>query len=405
MNTNRKNKELALIIVLGLLTALGPLSIDLYLPAFQQIARELQTDVATIAYSLSSFFVGLAVGQMIYGPLLERFGRKRPMYVGLVIYAIASLGCAMAVSVEQLILFRFLQALGSCAGLVASRAIIRDLFEGKKMAQVFSSLIMVVAISPIIAPTVGGLLSTYSGWQSVFIILVGLAMVILTGAIIILPETKQPDVNYSLNLSKILGNYLSIIKHPVFFVNAFTGAIAYAGLYAYISGSPHLYMELLGLNEQQYGWIFAIIATGLISATQVNNRLLQRTTSERIILVSLFAHSGMGILLLAITLVGITGIIIDTALIFGFLLFIGFILPNASALSLGPMGHTAGSASALMGAIQMSVGAGGSFMVGLFQSETAIPMALVMAFCGSASLGLFYFGNKWLEGKMMVQSV
>jgi DHA1 family bicyclomycin/chloramphenicol resistance-like MFS transporter len=402
MNKNRKKGEFFLILVLGLLTTLGPLSIDLYLPAFPKIAKALDTDVATIAYSLSSFFIGLAVGQIIYGPLLERFGRKRPIYVGLIIYTLASVGCAWAGSAQVLIFYRFVQALGSCAGLVAARAIVRDLFEGKKMAQVFSSLIMVIAISPIIAPTAGGLLSTYFGWQSAFIVLAVLAVIFLLNAHLVLPETKQPDPNYALNFSDILSNYLSILKHPVFLINSLTGAVAYAGLYAYISGSPHLYMELLGLSEQQYGWIFAIIAMGLIAATQVNNRILRRTTSERIILRALVAHSIMGIILLGTTLLGITGVAIDTILIFGFLLFIGFILPNASALSLGPMGHTAGSASALLGALQMIVGAGGSFMVGLFQNNSVLPMAAVMALCAVGSLGLFYFGSKWLQQNMVL---
>ena len=156
MNQNKSKKQLYLILILGLLTAIGPLSIDMYLPAFPDIAKGLNTSVASVMLSLSSFFIGISIGQLIYGPLLERFGRKKPLYFGLIIYAIAAIGCATTVSVNGLILFRLFQALGGCVGMVASRAMVRDLFEVKDNAKIFSTLMLVVAVSPIIAPTLGG---------------------------------------------------------------------------------------------------------------------------------------------------------------------------------------------------------------------------------------------------------
>jgi DHA1 family bicyclomycin/chloramphenicol resistance-like MFS transporter len=399
MTVSQKENRFLLILMLGLLTAMGPFSIDLYLPAFSEIASSLGTDISSVSLSLSSFFIGLAFGQIMYGPLLERFGRKKPIYFGLSLYVLTSIGIAMAASVEMMILLRFFQAIGSCAGLVSARAIIRDLFDGQEMAKVFSTLIMVVAISPIIAPSIGGILSTHFHWSVIFLVLMGMALVVLLGTIFLVPETKGADPEHSLRLSKVFGNYKTVFKHPVFFVNAFSAAIAYAGLYAYLSGSPHLYLDLLGLTEQQYGWIFAIIASGLITATQINNRLLKKYTSEQIVRTTLVVQAMVGVSFLLFSwLIGVN-LYLTTFLLFAFLMCLGFIFPNASALSLEPMGHMAGNASALMGGIQMAVGAGASALVGLFHNTTSIPMATIMAVCSLLALSLFYFGWRWVRSR------
>src|SRR6478609_7808919 len=209
-----KKSYFNIILILGLLTAIGPFSIDMYLPAFPAIAKGLNTDVAQVMLSLSSFFIGISVGQLVYGPLLERFGRKKPLYVGLTIYLFASVGCAMATSVNALILFRLLQALGGCAGMVASRAVIRDLFEVKDNAKIFSSLMLVVAVSPIIAPTLGGYITSILGWQYVFVMLIIVALVILIGVYFLLPESRKPDPNFSLKPRPIVKNFMSIIVNP-----------------------------------------------------------------------------------------------------------------------------------------------------------------------------------------------
>ena len=188
----KKKSYFDIILILGLLTAIGPFSIDMYLPAFPAIAKGLNTSVAQVMLSLSSFFIGISAGQLIYGPLLERFGRKRPLYVGLVIYLFASAGCAFTQSVNALILFRFLQALGSCAGLVTSRAMVRDLFDVKDNAKVFSSLMLVVAVSPIIAPTVGGYVTAAMGWRYVFAALMIVDAAVLAAVFFLLPESKSP---------------------------------------------------------------------------------------------------------------------------------------------------------------------------------------------------------------------
>ena len=392
-----KENRFLLILVLGSLTTIGPLSIDMYLPAFGGIAENLGTDISRVSLSLSSFFVGLAVGQLIYGPLLERFGRKRPMYIGLAIYALSSVACAFATSVEMLIVCRFFQALGACGGLVASRAIVRDLFETKEMAKVFSLLMMVIAVSPIIAPTLGGFITTAFGWRYVFGILAGLSLLILTAGFFLLRDYDRINPYYSLRPRAIGKNYWSILTDRHFIVYALTGAFASAGLYAYLSGSPHLYLELFGLDEQQYGIVFAIIAAGLVTATQLNNRSLRSRSSERIVQLAVIGQCVTAALLVADVYFGYANLIGTTALIFVYLFCLGFIFPNSSALSLDTMQHTAGSASALMGSLQMAVGALASALVGVLQNETALPMVAVMALCGGAALTLLTVGTRHMQ--------
>ena len=389
MNNNKSQKHNSLILILGLLTAIGPLSIDMYLPAFPDIAKGLNTSVSSVMLSLSSFFIGISIGQLIYGPLLERFGRKKPLYFGLTIYAIAAIGCATTLSVNGLILFRLFQALGGCVGMVASRAMVRDLFEVKDNAKVFSTLMLVVALSPIIAPTLGGYITAYFGWRYIFGMLIVVISLILLAVYFILPESKKPDPNYSLKPSSIFNSYISIIKNPQFGIYTFTGAVAYAGLYAYISGSPYVFMVLFKVSEQYYGWIFATIAAGLISASQLNNILLKKYRSEQIIRASIYIQSTIGIALASTSLFGVHELYLTIILIFLFLCCQGFIFPNASALSMAPFGHNAGSASALMGFIQMSIGALMSAFVSILQDGTSLPMTGVMAFC-SLSASLLY---------------
>lgn len=404
MHTTTKNSNFYLILILGMLTAIGPFSIDMYLPAFPDIAKGLNTNIARVMLSLSSFFIGISVGQLIYGPLLERYGRKKPLYFGLVIYIIASLGCALAPSVDALIMFRLLQALGGCAGMVAARAMVRDFFEVKENARIFSLLMLVVAVSPIIAPTLGGYITALFGWQSIFVILMAMALVILIAVHFYLPESKKPDPNFSLKPRPIITNYLSIIKHPQFYTYALTGAIAAAGLYAYISGSPHVFMEIYSVTEEQYGWIFALIAMGLIGAAQINTVLLKNYTSDQIIKVALSSQCIIGIILAVTTYAGFSDLFVTIFLIFMYLCCQGFIFPNASALSLAAFGHNAGSASAMMGAIQMSIGAAASALVSILQHYFS-PMTGVMALCTLTALLVFTFGRSIIVKQATIEAV
>ncbi len=404
MNKISRHKNFYLILILGLLTAIGPFSIDMYLPAFPDIAKGLNTTIARVMLSLSSFFIGISAGQLIYGPLLERFGRKKPLYAGLSIYLLASIGCAMATSIDALILFRLLQAVGGCAGMVAARAMVRDLFEVKENAKIFSMLMLVVAVSPIIAPTLGGYITAALGWRYVFVMLIVVAFIILIGVYFLLPESRKPDASFSLKPRPIFQNYMGIIRQPQFYTYALTGAISSAGLYAYISGSPHEFMEIFKVSEQQYGWIFALIAMGLIGASQINTVLLKNYTSEQIIKAALSFQSIIGIVLAVVTYAGWGELFVTIFLIFIFLGCQGFIFPNSSALSLATFGHNAGSASAMLGAIQMFIGAGASAIVSLLQNYFS-PMAGVMACCTMSALFVFTLGRKIIVQQASTEAV
>ena len=382
------------IFTLGLLSAMGAFSIDMYLPGFPDIARDLHTTVAHITLSITSFFIGISIGQMIYGPLLDKYGRKKPMYIGLVLYLLASIECAYAPTADALIGIRFLQALGACAGMVGARALVRDIFPVEENAKVFSLLMLVLAISPIIAPTLGGYMTALFGWQSIFIVLAAIAFLALLFVYFSLPPGREPNVDLSLLPGPITKGFLEVAKVPQFYTYAFAGAIASSGLYAYIAGSPFVFMELYHVSEKQYGWIFAIIAMGLIGASQVNTILLRKYTSEQIIRVTLFCQCLAGIALVLGTWFNLLGLYSTIFLIWVFLSTQGFAFPNSSALSLAPFSKNAGTASALMGAVQLGIGAVTTALVSILNDNTAMPMAAVMCACAVCSFVVLSMGRK-----------
>lgn len=387
-------KRFFTIFTLGLLSALGPFSIDMYLPGFPDIAAHLDTTIAHVALSLSSFFIGVSVGQLLYGPLMDRFGRKTPLYIGLIIYLLASLGCAFASTANELIAIRFLQALGGCAGMVAARALVRDIFPVEENAKVFSMLMLVIAVSPIIAPTLGGYVTSMFGWQSIFIILSVIALLNLLAVYFWLPAGMKPNTQKSLLPLPIIKSFIEVFKVPQFYTYAIAGSIAAAGLYAYIAGSPFVFMKLFGVTEKQYGWIFAIIALGLILASQLNTLLLKKYSSEQIVRVALFCQSITGILLLTGAVFNVLGLYSTIVLIWIFLSTQGFTFPNSSALSIAPFAKNAGTASALMGAIQLGIGALTTGLVSILNDQTEIPMAGVMCACAVGSFIFLLVGRR-----------
>jgi len=392
-NTNRT----LLIFILGLLSAIGPFSIDMYLPGFPTIATSLGTTVEKVAYSLSSFFIGICVGQLICGPLLDRFGRKKPLITGLLLYIIASVACSISTSVEGLIAFRFLQAMGGCVGMVAPSAIVRDRFPVDENAKVFSLLILILGVSPILAPTVGSYVVAHWGWEWVFVILAVVAFCILVLVIRWLPESRSADKSVSLRPDSILRGYRDVLKERQFATYAIAGATASAGLFAYLAGSPFVFMNLYGVKEQRYGLIFAVIAAGLIGCSQLNNQILKKYSSAQVLRTVLISQSLIGLLLVIGIATNTIGLYLTILFMLLFLSCQGFTFPNAAALAMAPFTKGAGSASALMGALQMVLGALASALVGVFFNGTALPMAFIMAFCAVSGLCILLFGTKRIE--------
>jgi MFS transporter, DHA1 family, multidrug resistance protein len=389
-----QKKRTSLILILGLLSALGPFSIDMYLPGFPEIASRLSTSVDMVSYSLSSFFLGICIGQMVCGPLLDRYGRKRILYIGLILYIISSVGCALSPTIQILIIFRFLQALGGCVGMVAPRAIIRDVFPLNESARIFSLMILILGVSPIIAPTVGSYVIGEFGWHSVFVLLACIAFVIFLAVLFFLPETRQPDPEFSLRPSAIIGSMKTVIKERQFYMYAFTGAISSAGLFAYLAGSPFVLLTLFGVSQHEYGLIFAFIASGLIVSSQLNNFLLRRYNSVQIVRVSLIIQTILGFLLFTGSAFQWLDLTSTVVLIFLFLSCQGFSFPNSSALSMAPFTREAGSASALMGALQMGLGALSIAIVGYLEARSALPMTGTMAACALLALILLLWASR-----------
>ncbi|MBC7466123.1 MAG: multidrug effflux MFS transporter [Bdellovibrio sp.] len=389
-----KRQNFWIIFILGTLTALGPFSIDMYLPAFPDIALDLKTDVASVAISLSSFFVGISLGQLVYGPLLDRFGRKKPLYYGLALYILTSLGCLFIHTIDGLIVLRFLQALGSCAAAVASMAMVRDFFPVKDSAKVFSLLILVLGTSPLVAPTVGGYVTAIFGWHSVFIILSVMAFFMMLAVALALPDKHKPDASISLKLKPIFKNYLTVLKIPPFYTYTFTGAIAFCGLFAYVAGSPMVFMDIYQLDAKTFGWIFAFLSVGFISASQVNSFLLRRFESQQIAMTALIVQTMTAYVFLVFVLNAWITLPLFIMFLFIVLACVGFTAPNTSALALAPFSKYAGSASALMGAVQMGLGAITSLLLGFLNTKTSLPMVVTMCISSTLALLIIFIGGK-----------
>jgi DHA1 family bicyclomycin/chloramphenicol resistance-like MFS transporter len=386
-----------IILILGALATISPFSIDMYLPGFPAIASDLNTTIDQVQLSLTAYLVGISIGQILYGPMLDRFGRKNPLYVGLSIYVLASIGCAFTQSVSSLVIMRFMQALGGCVGIVAAQALVRDLFPISRIAQAFSLITLVIAVSPMIAPTVGAYVTSWIGWHYVFVVLAAITTLIMISVYFFLPSGKKADPTMSLKPAEVVRNFYTVIKEPQFAIYTLAGGLATAAPFAYIAGSSDVFINQYGVSEKQYGWIFAFIASAMIGSTQLNHVLLKRFKSEQIIKFTLCYQSIIGIILIVGTYYGWYGKLSLIALMFIFFTGQGLTGPNTSALSLAPFTRLAGSASALMGSWRLGAGAIISALVSVFHNDTALPMVATMSLCAMVSLILLFAGNSTVK--------
>ncbi|RIJ34073.1 multidrug effflux MFS transporter [Pontibacter oryzae] len=392
-----RKEHFIIILVLGALATISPFSIDMYLPGFPAIVKDLDTNISQVQLSLTAYLIGISVGQLLYGPLLDRFGRKNPLYAGLAIYIVASLACAYTDSVNSLIVMRFIQAVGGCAGMVAAQTLVRDIFPVNKTAQAFSLLTLVIAVSPMIAPTVGGYLTAAFGWHSVFVILAAITALIMVGVFVALPEGRQPDASISLKPKPVLDNFLSVMKQEQFLLYALAGGIATAAPFAYIAGSSDVFMNIYHVSEQEYGWIFAFLAFAMIGSTQLNHVILNKFKSEQVINFTLVYQTVVAVLLVVGTYYGWYGKYSLIGLLFIFLTGQGLLNPNATALSLAPFTKNTGSAAALLGSFRMAMGGLMSAAVSVLHNNTTLPMVSVMAGCAIAGLIILLVGQRTIR--------
>lgn len=376
-----RKESFFIILALGILSTIGPFSIDMYLPGFQQIATDFGTDINHIGYSLSSYFIGVSVGQLLFGPLLDRYGRLIPLYIGLLIFVTSSVLLAFSWNVESLIGLRLLQALGGCGGMVASRALVRDIFPIHRIANIFSYIMLFIALSPLFAPTLGGIVTAHFGWRAVFIFLALLGVLGMISVRLWLKVKSIPNRKISLHPIEIVAGYWQVLKEPQFRKYALMTAISQGGLFAYVSGSPFVFIKQYQISEQNFGLIFAFIGLGMTGAGQLNILILRKLKSERIILLASCLQILGGTLFVLGSYFDFLNLYTTILVIWMYMFSQGFIMPNGSALSLVPFTRTAGSASALMGALQLGLGAIASSLVSLFFATTSLPLAIVMLVC------------------------
>ncbi|MSO70173.1 MAG: Bcr/CflA family multidrug efflux MFS transporter [Alphaproteobacteria bacterium] len=371
--------------------AFAPMAIDMYLPALPKIEQHFGSDETSVQLTLAVFFLGFALGQAFYGPFADRFGRKPPLYFGLILFIAASIACAFAPSVEVLIALRFVQALGACANGVIARAMVRDLYEPREAVRIFSLLTLVFGAAPVLAPLIGGYILLWHGWREIFIALSVFGFVSLVAVIWRLPESRPKDAVRSLRLGSVLLTYGELLTHRDYMGCVLVGGFSLGGLFAYISGSPFVIIELYGVAPEDYGWLFGANALGLVLAAQVNARLVHHFRPQAILLWGIIVQAVAGGLLVIQGATGAAGLYGVAVPLFIYVSCIGLTMANATALAMAPFAAFAGAASALLGTIQFGLAAIMSTLVGTIHDDSSLPMAIVIAGCSAISLS-FYRG-------------
>jgi DHA1 family bicyclomycin/chloramphenicol resistance-like MFS transporter len=379
------------LVLIGAMSALGPFTIDMYLPAFPVIEREFGE--GGVERTMASYLLGLALGQLVYGPISDRFGRKPPLYFGLILYFIGALGCALAMNMATLTVMRVVQAIGSCAPLVIGRAVVRDRCEPQEAARAYATLLMIVSLGPVVAPTVGGWVITLFGWRAVFLFLAMAAVVIVVAMHFMLVESRDPAHVQPLAFTTVLRSYGRLLLDRGFVGYSLVGGFSMAGLFCYVTGSPIVMAEQYGLTPQAFGWMIGLNGLAFLSASRWNVVSLRRSTPTQVLgtavwfpllFASLLAIGSYWILLPLWTVI---------ALQFSFFLMVGRANPNVAALALAPHGREAGTASALMGAMQSGLGMIAGMTVAALSDGTLARLATIMAACAGLSVASYLYAR------------
>lgn len=371
-------QRLRLVLVLGSLIAVGPLTIDMYLPALPAIVADFHTTSAAVQLTLTGTLAGLALGQLLIGPLSDAVGRRGPLIAGIALHVVASLLCVVAPNIAVLGALRVVQGLGVAAASVVAMAVVRDLFNGAAFARLLSRLLLVMGAAPILAPTLGGGLLRWTDWRGVFVALAAFGVLLVVVAVLGLRETLPADRRRPLGLAATMSGYGSLLRDRTFVGLVLVAGLAMAALFAYVAGSSFVLQEQYGLDEQQFGLAFGAGAVGLIAATQFNVRLLRRYPPQRILVAALGVGTAAGLAMLGFAATGLGGLPSLLVSLWVVLAAAGLAMPNAPALALSRHGEAAGTASALLGAVQFGVGALAAPLVGVLGTG-AVAMAVVVA--------------------------
>ncbi len=377
-----------LVLMMGALAALGPLSIDMYLPSFPAVEKDLATNAGLVGATVATFFAGLCAGQMIYGPMSDRVGRKKPLLLGVGIYLLASIGCMLSISIEALLVLRFFQALGACSGMVIARAMIRDLFEPTEAAKVFSLVMLTMGVAPILAPILGQLVADVAGWRGIFAFMVLFSAAVYRAVDRLLPADSA--ASRRADHRPIWQRFASVLSDRNFVGFALSGTLIQGGLYAYITGSPDLFIKEIGLSPKAFSVLFGLNASGLIMASQLNAWLLNRYSYQRVLARALQV-AALAALVLAVMGLNHSGGMLIVAPLFVFIASLGLVFPNSTAGALSQQGHQAGTASAVLGVIQYGGAALASATVGVLHGYTSAPLQVTIGICGVLSLLAFFW--------------
>jgi DHA1 family bicyclomycin/chloramphenicol resistance-like MFS transporter len=369
-------------VILGLLSVIGPFAIDMYLPALPTISRDLDASIEAIQGSLMAFFISVGFGQLVYGPLADMLGRKPPLYFGLALFAGASIGCALAPNVETLIAFRFVQGLGACAGMVVPRAVVRDLHTGNDAARLMSLLMLVFSIGPILAPLVGSGITAVASWRAIFWVMMVAALLALVLLALALPETRPAERRVESGIASAMSGYWQLLRDRHFLGLVFIGAFGMSSFFIYLANSSFVLIQHYGLTPTQYSLAFSVNAISFFGFSQLNGRLGARYGLARVMRFAVTGFAVAVVMLALLMAAGIDGLFVLIGMLFIGNGFLGLVIPTSAVLALDEHGEIAGTASALMGTLQMVSGAIMMAVVGLFIDGTALPMVSGIAVCG-----------------------
>ncbi|WP_151482726.1 multidrug effflux MFS transporter [Streptomyces albicerus] len=388
----RRSVGLLVTLILGGLTAVPPLSIDMYLPALPEVTDALHASAATVQLTLTACLTGMALGQLVVGPMSDKWGRRRPLIAGLLVYIVATAVCAFAPTIELLVAFRLLQGLAGAAGIVIARAVVRDLYDGVDMARFFSTLMLISGVAPIIAPLIGGQVLRITDWRGVFFILTAVGIVLTAVVWRLLPETLAPEQRHGGGVAEALRTMRGLLADRVFTGYMLAGGFAFAALFAYVSASPFVIQEIYGASPQTYSILFGVNSVGLVAAGQINGKILVgRVSLDKVLAVGLgtITAASAALLLMSTGVFGEVGLVPIAVGLFVLMSAMGLCMPNTNALALMRTRHAAGSASALLGTSSFLIGAIASPLVGIAGEHTAVPMAVVQLACALVAVGCF----------------